>query len=48
MIEQALLDLDKIWSVITFSLIEYQSSGIYILKALDDIIQQLDDSLTTI
>lgn len=36
------------WDGIQFQFAEYQNSGCYILKALDDIIQKLDDSITLI
>ncbi|CAL6082691.1 Dynein_heavy chain [Hexamita inflata] len=48
MIEKTIDELETNWSGVKFTLMEYQSSGVYILKQLDEIIQQLDDSITMI
>ncbi|KAH0572596.1 Dynein heavy chain [Spironucleus salmonicida] len=47
-IEQVLVQLEKTWADINFTLMEYQNSGCYILKGLDDVIQTLDDNITMI
>ena len=48
MIEKTILELEQLWSGINFTFAEYQNSGCYILKSLDDIMQKLDDSITLI
>lgn len=48
MIEKTILELEDLWGGISFQFAEYQNTGTYILKSLDDVIQKLDDSITLI